>query len=354
MRLSPVRPRYLSLLATIAFLGAALAAACTGGDQEATPGASPAATPSTNIAPQIVTSELVVGPNRFAIGLVDQEAGAPVLGAQVHFRFFKLLNGQAEQRFADDAEFVGFETFYIDDATKKKVVTGDIGVYVSNVAFDSQGDWGVEVTGTSNGQALGPLQTGFTVLEKGQALTIGDPAPRSRQLTVNDVADISEIDTSFPPRIPMHNLTIADAVATGKPVIVAFATPAFCETRTCGPVMETVMDPLYEKYKEQAVFIHIEPYFLKEARESKGLCAVPVFNLELARQGLTEGPGPCPTLSADQLPPPSESWNLTSEPIVFVIDRQGNIARKFEGIVGPQEVEPALQQALGTGGSIGY
>lgn len=71
-----------------------------------------------------------------------------------------------------------------------------------------------------------------------------------------------------------------------------------------------------------------------------------MFNFELARQGVGEGLAPCPELSADELPPAEESWNLTTEPILFVIDQDGNIAGKFEGIVGPQEVEEALQQIL--------
>ena len=335
-------------LVTLAAL-ALIATAC-GGAQEAAP---TTPTPSeAKIAPQVVTSELVVGPNRFAVGLVDEEAGAPVLGANVHFRFFKIEDGQSELQFEDDTEFVGFESFFIDDNTGEKVVTGDIGVYVSYVTFDAPGDWGVEVTGTVNGENFGPLRPGFTVLEAGQTLTVGDPAPRSRQRIASDVADISEID-SMSPSDPMHDITIADSIDVGKPVVVLFGTPAFCETRTCGPVMETVMLALYDKYNDQAIFIHVEPYFLKELREGAGLCAVPAFNLEFARQGIGEGPGPCPQLSEEELAAVGESWNLTTEPIVFVIDRQGNIAAKFEAIVGPQEVESVLQQTLASGG-IGY
>src|SRR3989304_3847974 len=110
------------------------------------------------------------------------------------------------------------------------------------------------------------------------------------------------------------------------------------------------MLPLHETYQDQAIFIHREPYFLKEARENKGLCSVPVFNLEFARQRVGEGPGPCPELSEKELEAAGESWNLTTEPILFLIDRQGNVAGKFEGVVGPQEGEAVLQDHLETGG----
>ncbi len=339
--------------AILVALAAVVAAACGGGDGGAPPAETPAApTPAAQqLTTVVVSSDLAVGPNRFAVGVVDLEAGVPVLDAQVHFRLFKLIDGdQAELRFEADPEFVGFQTFFINDTTKEKVATEDTGVYVANLEFDEIGDWGLEVTGTRNGEEFVPLRTGFTVRDAEQTLTIGDPAPRSRQLTLDDVADISEIDTASPPNPQLHDITIADAIATGKPVVVLFGTPAFCETRTCGPVLETVMLPLYDTYKDEAFFIHIEPYFLKEARENRGLCSVPVFNIELARQGIGEGTGSCPTLSADELPPAEESWNLTTEPIVFVIDQNGNIAGKFEGIVGPQEVEATLTALLAGGG----
>ena len=340
--------------AVLAVLAALVAAACGGGSGGAPPAETPAGdTPAAQqLTTVVVSSDLAVGPNRFAAGVIDQEAGGPVLDAQVHFRFFKVLEGdQAELRFEADPEFVGFQTFFINDTTKEKVATEDTGVYVANLEFDEIGDWGVEVTGTRNGEEFGPLRTGFTVRDPEQTLTIGDPAPRSRQLTLDDVADISEIDTALPPDPQLHDITIADAIATGKPVVVLFGTPAFCETRTCGPVLETVMLSLYDTYKDEAIFIHVEPYFLKEARENRGLCSVPVFNFEFAQQGLGVGPGPCPALSADELPPAEESWSLTTEPIVFVIDQNGNIAGKFEGIIGPQEVEATLTALLEDGGA---
>ena len=137
---------------------------------------------------------------------------------------------------------------------------------------------------------MNPLRTAFRVLPPDQVISIGDPAPASRQLTRGDVADITEIDSMQPPD-PFHDLTIAAGLQTGKPLLVLFGTPAFCETRTCGPVMETVMLPLKQKYADRAVFIHVEPYRLAGARSGQGLCPVPAFNREFARTGQGEGSG---------------------------------------------------------------
>jgi hypothetical protein len=55
---------------------------------------------------------------------------------------------------------------------------------------------------------------------------VGDPAPRSVQTILSDVFDIKEIDTFDPPKPDMHDMTIADAVTSGKPSVIVFATPA--------------------------------------------------------------------------------------------------------------------------------
>lgn len=111
--------------------------------------------------------------------------------------------------------------------------------------------------------------------------------------------------------------------------------------------METVMLALYETYKENTNFIHVEPYLLEELRNGTGSCAVPAFNAEFARQGIGEGGGQCPKALDEDIQAAGDSWSLTSEPIVFVIDRDGKISGKFEGIVAPQEVEEVLRQLVG-------
>lgn len=184
--------------------------------------------------------------------------------------------------------------------------------------FDSPGLWQLEVLATRAGRELSPVRTEFEVSTEGIGLQVGDEAPASRQPTLEDATDISEIDSSDPPRVEMHRVTIADALESGKPVLVAFATPAFCTSRICGPVMDTVVDPLYEKYRDRVVFIHVEPYRLKETREGVGLI-------------LTET---------------MEEWGLTTEPWLFVIDSEGRIAAKFEGIVSVDEVEAVLREVL--------
>jgi hypothetical protein len=329
-----------------AILAAMTIVACGGGGSSDKTGTPTGSTAPGAFSATVVTSDLTVGANRFAVGVIDNAEQKPVLNAKTHLRFLKVLSGsQAQLRSDADARFVGFQTFYIDERTKQQVVTGDTGVYVVSAAFDEPGDWGVQIAGSVNGIEFGPLSLPFKVLPQGQALSPGEPAPKSRQTLASDVSDIGEIDSMYP-HDPLHDVTIAGAIASGKPVVVLFGTPSFCETRTCAPVMSTAMLPLYDQYKDRAVFIHIEPYFLSALKSGAGFCAVPAFNLDLARAGAPEGSGPCPKLTDQQLAAVGESWNLTTEPILFVIDKQGTIAGKFEGVFSKDEVDAVLQPLL--------
>lgn len=271
-----------------------------------------------DISPQITNHTLAVGENRFSLGLLDKD-NSPILGARVRLRFFDLNGEEPVMKSETDARFIPVELYFIDEGPgKAKQVVGSNGVYVAEVSFGRAGRWGVEVRATLAGEELEPVPFRFGVLEETPEPALGEPAPASRQLTLADVADVSEIDSSYPLRPHMHDVTVADALAGGKPLVIAFATPAFCESRTCGPVMDSVMDPLYEKHKGEAVFIHIEPYALKALRTGAGRVPMPVMR----------------------------EWGLQTEPWVFVVGRDGKVAAKFEGIVALDEVEAALAGAL--------
>jgi len=319
----------------VLIVAGAIAAACTGGQEEG----------DVELVPEIVSSDLAVGPNTFSLGLLTQEKEI-VLGAQVHARFFQQVGDQLVLRGEGDLQPVEATLSYTEtrpDGTTRTIETGQITVYKANVEFDQAGIWSVEVTATVEGKTYDPVTAAFQV--RGQSLSpaIGDPAHRSHQTILADVADISEIDTSDPPDPDMHAMTIAEAVTSGKPTVIVFATPGFCVSRTCGPTKQAV-DELYPKYKDQVNFVHVEPYFLEQARQGIRLCPVPIFNLRWARERLAGVD--CPQLAPEQLPPPEEDWRLETEPWVFLVDKQGNIAAKFEAVVSYQELEAALQVLL--------
>jgi hypothetical protein len=278
---------------------------------------------SADLLPVVISSDLGVGANRFILGLLDSE-DAQVLGADLRLRFFLLRGQEATLKFEADADPIVITKTYThthDDGSVESHEAGETGVYVATADFDIAGQWRVEVTGSADGQALEPVSPIFEVREASLSPAIGSPAPRSVQPVLGgDVSDIKDIDTSEILIAEMHDTTIAGAVTSGKPTVIVFATPAFCVSRICGPAKQ-IVDDLYETYRGRANFIHVEPYDLAKARSGVGLEPLPFI---------------------------TDEWRLESEPWIFVVDAEGLIAGKFEGVVSYEELESTLKLVLST------
>ena len=270
--------------------------------------------------PLVISSHLSVGNDRFVVGVINQADSTEVLGAKLHLRFFDSTD-QTTPRFEVDPAVVQITKTYTHTHADGKVEThpaGDTGAYVSQVDLGQAGTWHVEVSGaTKDGDAISPVRLQFNVLATDPGIAIGSPVPASKQTLLSDVSDIRDVDTSQNPIPEEHNMTVADAIASGRPTMIAFATPAFCQSQVCGPTKE-IFDDLYQKYHTQANFIHIEPYDVRKLHA-----------------------GTCPSLS-DCAVPATADFRLETEPWVFVVDAQGKLSAKFEGITSEAEMEGAL------------
>ena len=315
----PFTSKIAAVLIALAAL-AATAAACAGGGGDGDSGVvTPTASAGPQITPVLVNSELVVGENRFTVGLLNEE-NEEVTGAQVAFRFFKLDGEQQELRGEAQATPITLEKSYThthEDGTVETHSAGESGVYTATVRFDEAGQWSAEVTVAAGETTYDPIGLGLTVIEASASVPVGSPAPRSETLTLDDVDDIAEIDTSEQPIPEMHTMTIAEAVTSGRPSVIVFATPAFCMSRFCGPVKD-IVDQLFDEYQGEVNFVHVEPYEVDRARNGEGLFAVPA----------------------------TEEWGLLTEPWVFLVDSDGNVAAKFEAVVTLAELKQALEPLL--------
>jgi hypothetical protein len=285
-----------ALTMLLAACGAASGGASSAGNQPAAGGS--------QIQPVIPSSDLAVGSNRLALALLRLKKGdaspTPLTDAKLNLKFFYPIQPQAVPHGGEATPDFRF----VDDKTK--------GLYVAQAQFDQPGVWGVQVTGTGpDGAAIGPVGVQFQVKPKSETPAIGSPAPRSRNLTRYDVDDIKKIDSGLQPN-DMHELTIAGAIEQKKPLVVAFASPGFCVTATCAPELGEVQK-LEAKYRQQANFIHVEIY----------------------KDPMTRTPYETVV-----------EWGLPTDPWVFLVDRDGLIAAKFEGPAPVSELEPALQKLL--------
>ncbi len=186
---------------------AVLLAACGGGSGDSE-GANP--TPPTvgqgELTPIAANSELVVGPNKFGMGLIDAN-NEPILGdagTTVRLRF--LFDN--EVRHETDARFL----WAIPDVS---------GFWRASVTFDEAGRWKTDVLLTRGGQ-LSTVSIEFTVLERGAAPMIGDPAPATSNLTLADVPDFKRMSTDEEPEPALYQMTVSEALNAGRPLVVVF------------------------------------------------------------------------------------------------------------------------------------
>ena len=130
-------------------------------------------------------------------------------------------------------------------------------VYVSDVPLDKPGEWAFAALikeGDSYSASLLPTPS---LVGEFDPPAVGDRAPSVSTPTADDVADISEIDTREPPST-MHDEDLADVLGK-KPVVLLFATPALCQSRICGPVVD-IAEQVKRDFGDQVAFIHQEVY----------------------------------------------------------------------------------------------
>ena len=183
-------------------------------------------------------------------------------------------------------------------------------LYVMNAKLSSPGRyWLVAEPRGASIQAAGSIQ----VRTKTRSPSLGAKAISVDNPTVSD-APAAKITTARPPDTALLRYSIADSLRAGRAFVVAFATPAFCESRTCGPTVE-VVDKVRRTFERRGIrFIHVEIY---EGNDPS--------------RGLNDWFG---------------KWKLPSEPWVFIVDRKGLIRAKFEGAVSVEELDAAVRKTL--------
>ncbi len=257
----------------------------------------------------VAATDLATGRNRFAFGVLN--ADGPIRTPEVRVTFYHLDGDPSKPAGRDAARFVNWPS-------------ARAGVYVVDAAFAGPGRWGVvvEVPG-AEGKAPAIGQSGFVVKAESSAPAIGGVPPPIVNKTVADVSDLGELTSAPNPDPGLYGMTVADALSSGRPTLVAFATPLFCSTATCGPQLE-VVSALRERHADDVNFIHVEVY--ENPHEMMG------------------------DFSAGRVSPHMERWGLLTEPFTFVLDSGGRVASKFEGFATEEELEMALAEVLPAGG----
>lgn len=191
------------------------------------------------------------------------------------------------------------------------------GLYVAYVDLDAPGEW----TATLQPEGRNPTRpTPFFVDESPLTPEVGDAVPTTASETLDDVGgDLTLLTTDPDPDPALYELSVGTAVSNGTPAVVAFATPRFCVTATCGPMLDQVKALRDEVGDVGVDWVHVEVYELEDVDPS---------NLQVV--------------------PAADDWGLPSEPWVFVVDADGRVTHRFEGVVSDTELATALAEVTGS------
>ena len=166
----------------------------------------------------------------------------------------------------------------------------------------------VEPEGTDL-QAVGQIE----VRERSAAPGIGDPAIPSDTPTLAD-GFAEDITTANPPDVELLRHSVKGALADGVPFVVVFATPKYCQSRVCGPAVAVVDEVRQQLASDRVRFIHVEIYEGNDPDRG--------FNRWV------------------------REWGLPTEPYTLLVDADGLVAARFEGLVTVAELERAVRELL--------
>jgi len=139
---------------------------------------------------------------------------------------------------------------------------------------------------------------------------VGDPLPTFDTPTISDAKGLDPICTFSKGTCPFHDITLTDALSSGKPVAYLIGTPAYCKTATCAPALETLIDA-QKTFGDDIIFVHAEVYTDR---------------------------------TATTVAPAVRAYFMDFEPSLFVTDSSGVLRQRLDAIFDADEVTQALQE----------
>ena len=264
-------------------------------------------------------TEFILGEsNRFPFAIVSLD-GQELAGADIMVDFYYVDSGREDFKFSKRAEplDIGLSTKHVHDDETIHVHSDMKNLYVvQNAEFDVSGYWESRFRVHSlDGIKPMPSNLAFHVLTQPLAVSIGQSVPIIDNRPNN--GDSSNQGVNFR---DMQAYSIGEAISSGKPFLVIWASPLFCMSKLCSPVIEEVV-AIKALYEDRIRFIHIEPWNVDVARETGVL----------------------------QFTENAKIWGLHSEPWVYLVNKYGIVVDRFEGPVSSEELEYSINSLLSLG-----
>lgn len=131
--------------------------------------------------------------------------------------------------------------------------------------------------------------------------------------TIGDPAGVDPICTRTPEMCPFHTISLSAALNVDRPVAYFVGTPAFCQTGSCAPALDSLIE-VQDQFADRMTFVHAEVY--------------------------TDD-------TATDITPAVAALALFYEPALFVTDAQGVIVERLDGLWDTTELVEVLDAALG-------
>ena len=186
-------------------------------------------------------------------------------------------------------------------------------IYVAHVHVATPGKY--TVLARPNGRvSIGGIRD-LVVRARAQAPAVGSRAfPSATPTLASAGGRTTALTTRVPPDRHLLRYSIAGSLAAHVPFVVTFATPRYCTSRTCGPVVD-VVERARRRFAPRGIrFIHVEIYEHNDPGRGRN---------RWVRQ-----------------------WHLPSEPWTFLVGGDGRIVAKFEGSVSTGELEHSIATLL--------
>ncbi len=145
---------------------------------------------------------------------------------------------------------------------------------------------------------------------------VGSILPPTETATLQQSFDVDPICTRTP-TCPFHEVNLADVIGTGRPIAVLLATPAYCRTTACGPILDILID--VAGGRDDLVVIHSEVY---------------------------KNPKSVTDLTDATLAPLPTAYNMTFEPCLFVTNSAGELVVRGDIVVDRVEMQEMLALAV--------
>ena len=137
---------------------------------------------------------------------------------------------------------------------------------------------------------------------------VGSQLPGFDSPTFDDHRGVEPVCTRTPEPCEFHNITLNEALALKKPIAYLVGTPAHCQTGTCAPALEALIN-VKKSIGDAMTFLHAEIY-----TDDKATTVAPAV----------------------------VALKMEYEPAIYITDASGKIIERFDAIFDADEIKAAI------------